>query len=857
MKIISPHLSGVMVILLLLISAYVRAEEPVTIQGRIIDQNKQPVPFASVYITLPQNPTSIVKGAISNEKGGFSLSSGRHKSYLLKVMFMGYKEHSMKIQTDSVGLNLGDITLEEVSYKMSEVVVKPPLQVTAEKIIFNFENDPNRSKSSLHDMISKMPMIHVDDMGMISVGSKGEKYIVLRKGREDALVNFQNVSFEEMLKRLPAMGFTSFEIWTVIPPKYEQYDYVINIIPDPTQRLFGAVGSPEAYYSSNNGVLRTGLGGNASADIFRVAGGVKYEYMDAPKDTRETQTTFYAKNDAPESLFNQKEKSFNNSDTWQANLTTSLDISKRQFISFNFNASFSDSKNRRQTISEKMVNETSLSRSISNYITKYKSDSWSLGATYQLDFKKPDRSLNISYLLGISPSQRHNNREMDYTAGTDEDTKISVGDDVEKKTHRIQFDYFDHFLKNKLKFNAQAGYLIQDYQSEGITLDELTGIEDIHQYTYFEQELHRIDGLVNFSYNVNKRLNISAKANVDYLPNYNTTKSITGTFEEYIEQKEFLFNLEGKISHRFTIPNPWQKEEKPYDEMTPAEQSAYMIKRLSSLGAGESFKDVIDNISTIVPNSSLRFNYMYNQRRPGVRQLTNYSDEQDPLYIKRGNPNLAPEAYHSLYMTFSSWFINNFSASFSDDKVVSQTRREGDKVVQSFYNSGKTRNFSVGMSQPFFKNKLTMSSNFSSYYTDFGNENSRKQQNFNLQARYSLRIFNTFSSNFDLNYYKTFNSGTEGEEDVFPLNLSMSLLGRPQIWGKQLLISVGANDILRWDKKTRRYADMPDYQQTVETKHRGLPLYFSISTTLGKFKVKPVKATKSSATVRGFSTDTD
>lgn len=52
MKIISPHLSGVMVILLLLISAYVRAEEPVTIQGRIIDQNKQPVPFASVYITL-------------------------------------------------------------------------------------------------------------------------------------------------------------------------------------------------------------------------------------------------------------------------------------------------------------------------------------------------------------------------------------------------------------------------------------------------------------------------------------------------------------------------------------------------------------------------------------------------------------------------------------------------------------------------------------------------------------------------------------------------------------------------------------------------------------------------------------
>lgn len=184
------RLSVFIVILMMLASAYAKAEEPVVIRGRVIDQNKQPVPYSSVYITMPQAPASIVKGATSNDNGEFVLLSGKNKPYILKVMFLGYKEHTMKIQTDTVELDLGDIILEEVSYKISEVVVKPPLQVTANKIIYNFENDPNRSRSNLYDMLGRMPMISVRPMGKIRVGTENDTYIVLRKGREDALVNF-------------------------------------------------------------------------------------------------------------------------------------------------------------------------------------------------------------------------------------------------------------------------------------------------------------------------------------------------------------------------------------------------------------------------------------------------------------------------------------------------------------------------------------------------------------------------------------------------------------------------------------------------------------------------------------------
>ncbi len=64
MKNIFLYLSGFITLLLNFQSTDLQAENPVIIKGRIIDEHKQPIPFATVYITIPQNPTAIVKGGI-------------------------------------------------------------------------------------------------------------------------------------------------------------------------------------------------------------------------------------------------------------------------------------------------------------------------------------------------------------------------------------------------------------------------------------------------------------------------------------------------------------------------------------------------------------------------------------------------------------------------------------------------------------------------------------------------------------------------------------------------------------------------------------------------------------------------
>ena len=176
----------------------------------------------------------------------------------------------LDVQADSAEIALGSIALEPSAQMLEGVTVKPALTVTADKIIYNFENDKDRATSNMMQMIKRMPLILVDEFtGKVSVESPQKTYIVLRNGREDALFSRSAVSFDVMLEKLPAMGFTQFEIWSQPPPRYAKYDYVINILADKKQRLFGAVGKVDAGFSANSVGTDVSPGVTGSADKLR------------------------------------------------------------------------------------------------------------------------------------------------------------------------------------------------------------------------------------------------------------------------------------------------------------------------------------------------------------------------------------------------------------------------------------------------------------------------------------------------------------------------------------------------------------------------------------------------------------
>ena len=124
------------------------------------------------------------------------------------------------------------------------------------------------------------------------------------------------------------------------------------------------------------------------------------------------------------------------------------------------------------------------------------------------------------------------------------------------------------------------------------------------------------------------------------------------------------------------------------------EQTIQEVKYL--VGAGENFNS---NFSDLVPSVSLGIKLGktqnlrggYNMRiwRPGIWNLNPYFDNQDPMFINQGNPNLKSEKSHSFDLSYSSFtakFNINLSLrhSFNNNGIERVSRLITDKDGEIF-----------------------------------------------------------------------------------------------------------------------------------------------------------------------------
>ena len=113
------HLTtSILTALLVLFTAYSASAQRLSVKGRVIDSEAQPITYASVALT--QND-KLITGCTSDIEGKFSLEANAG-DYDLVISFIGYEYHKQPLAlTESV--NLGDITLTESSEQIEEVVV--------------------------------------------------------------------------------------------------------------------------------------------------------------------------------------------------------------------------------------------------------------------------------------------------------------------------------------------------------------------------------------------------------------------------------------------------------------------------------------------------------------------------------------------------------------------------------------------------------------------------------------------------------------------------------------------------------------------------------------------------------------
>lgn len=98
-----------------------------SIEGKIVDENNCPLPYATATIINPDT-REIVEGDMSDENGRFYLENVEPGLYILSFRSVGFLSDETRcvlIPEKSARLNTGKVYLHEASVLLSEVEVYP------------------------------------------------------------------------------------------------------------------------------------------------------------------------------------------------------------------------------------------------------------------------------------------------------------------------------------------------------------------------------------------------------------------------------------------------------------------------------------------------------------------------------------------------------------------------------------------------------------------------------------------------------------------------------------------------------------------------------------------------------------
>ena len=159
------------------------------ITGRVIDEQNNPVPYATVVArSLPD--TSIIEGTISNEYGLFELKDNAISPILLTVSFIGYTTWTDTVRQAAVG----DVVLRTEAVAVKEIEVrkksKPMIQSRPGGLVVNVEGSRLSSEPTLQGMLGKLPGLRMDN-GILKMFGKNKLaiYIDDRKATEGELAS--------------------------------------------------------------------------------------------------------------------------------------------------------------------------------------------------------------------------------------------------------------------------------------------------------------------------------------------------------------------------------------------------------------------------------------------------------------------------------------------------------------------------------------------------------------------------------------------------------------------------------------------------------------------------------------------
>ncbi|MDB5230636.1 MAG: TonB-denpendent receptor [Chitinophagaceae bacterium] len=203
------------------LTAQAQTERVGQITGNITGVQK-PVESASITL-LKAKDSSVVKLAISDKGGNFSLEKLSFGKYLLAIQAVGFQKkltESFELTQSHPVHKILPVVLEPGANKLQGVTVsskKPFIEQKAGKIIVNVEASPTSGGMSALEMLEKAPGVAVDKDGNISL--KGKQGVMIMIDGKPTYLSSADLS--NMLKNMPGSALDQIEVMTNPPAKYD------------------------------------------------------------------------------------------------------------------------------------------------------------------------------------------------------------------------------------------------------------------------------------------------------------------------------------------------------------------------------------------------------------------------------------------------------------------------------------------------------------------------------------------------------------------------------------------------------------------------------------------------------------
>ena len=182
--------------------------------GTIIDENRQPVPYANIYLLHPSDST-VIGGGVSNEAGVFVIPY-EQPTVLARISYVGYKTVYRLCDYEQVGT----IQMKPETMTIKGVVVTgecPKVQLQGNSLVMNVEGTVMERMGTAEDVLSRVP----------TISKKGVVFEILGKGVPLIYLNNRKLTELQELRNIQSDNIKNVE---VIQNPGARYDASVNAV---------------------------------------------------------------------------------------------------------------------------------------------------------------------------------------------------------------------------------------------------------------------------------------------------------------------------------------------------------------------------------------------------------------------------------------------------------------------------------------------------------------------------------------------------------------------------------------------------------------------------------------------------